>query len=275
MLIKDLELCFNRALLLCFNKKKVFVVFPVLVLCGILIVVSRALGFSAIKWLSLSFFFLPLFLSSGILLALGTLLTRIYYHDVKESKMPYRKILLQSYDLIIGTSYLSIPPILIYLLLWIFLGFFILLKELPTIGEFFGVILAFAPFLIILSSIFLIILNLAILFFVTPAIALGAKQKLYLTHKILIDLKKNIFRSTFFFLLGILPLSLMVLCLTLAVHLTGVSYFVSDHVLSITLRSFFIMVPFCFFLTFPIIFFFNFAAETYNFFVKNEEKDER
>ncbi|MEI6242792.1 MAG: hypothetical protein WCP39_05240, partial [Chlamydiota bacterium] len=86
---KDLELCFHRAFFLSFTKKKFLLVFPVLVLCGILVVFCRALAFGSSNWISMSMTFLPMFLSSGILLSLGVFLIRIYHHEVKNLKFHY------------------------------------------------------------------------------------------------------------------------------------------------------------------------------------------
>ena len=268
MTLDDLEFCFNRALSYSFTKKKLFTVFPVLILCGILFGFCRTLSYGSNTWLSMSLVFLPIFLSAGILLALGIFIIRLYFHEIKKLKLSYRHVFVNSWELIIGTTYLSIPPILIYLLLWVVLGVFILLKELPGIGEFVGVVLAFAPFIIILSSILLVFVSLAILFFIAPAIALGEKEKFYLSKTVIVRLKENIFRNLIFFLISILPLGFLVGFLSYASYLTGLSFVLSENFLSISVSWFFLMIPFCLFLTPFVIFFFNFAAETYNFSTK-------
>lgn len=268
MTFNDLEFLFNRALSYSFDKKKIWTVFSVLILCGILIGFCRTLSYGTNNWVSMSLVFLPIFLSAGILLALGIFIIRLYYHEVKNLKISYRNILFHSWELIIGTTYLSIPPILIYLLLWVVLGIFMLLKEIPGVGEFVGVVLAFAPFLIILSSIFLVFISLAILFFIAPAIALGEKQKFYIAKSVILRLKENVFRNLLFFFISIFPLGFLVGFLSYASHLTGISYIVSEHIVILSVRWFFLMIPFCIFLTPLVIFFFNFAAEFYNFSTK-------
>jgi hypothetical protein len=268
MTFNDLEFCFNRSLSYSFTQKKLLTVFSVLILCGILVGFCRTLAYGSSNWISMSLIFLPIFLSAGILLALGIFIIRLYYHEIKSLKLSYRKILFNSWELIIGTTYLSIPPILIYLLLWVVLGVFILLKELPVIGEFVGVVLAFAPFLIILSSIILVFISLVILFFIAPAIALGEKEKFYLAKTVILRLRENIFRNLLFFFISICPLVFLIGFLSYASHLTGISYIASEHLVSISVRWFFLMIPFCLFLTPFVIFFFNFAAEAYNFSIK-------
>lgn len=270
MTLNDIELCFNRSLNYCFSKKKFYLVFSMLILCGILFVFCRALAFVTNNWISMSLVFLPIFLSSGVMLALGTFLVRIYYREIKKMNLSYRNVLSQSWNLMIGTSYLSIPSILIYLFLWIILGFFLLLKELPFIGEFMAVVLAFAPFLIILSSLVLVFLSLAILFYIAPAIALGEKEKFYLTRNVLKKLRQNIFGNLLFFFISIFPIGFISGLLIFAAHLTGLSFAVSKNIISLSIQWFIIMIPFCLFLTPSVIFFFNFAAEGYNLIMKKD-----
>ncbi len=261
---EDLENCFNRAFFHSFAKKKVFLVFLLLVLCGILVIFCRALALDASGWVAMSLVFLPIFLSSGIMLSLGVFLIRIYYHEVKGLKGRYREILKHSWQLIIGTSYLSIPPILLYLFLWVIFGIFIFLKEIPHIGPFIGVILTFAPFLIILSSLLLALVNLFLLFFVSPAVALRPVEKLHFDLGLIRRFRKQLFSNLVFFAVAALPTAFVIGILFLAAILTELHYLVAQQTLSLALQWFFIMVPFCACLTPAVVFFFNFAAESYN-----------
>ncbi len=263
-----LEKSFNRALLLSFSKKKLFLVFPVLLLCAILIVFCRAMAFNASGWIIMALIFLPIFLTSGILLALGVVIIRIYYHEAKSLKFHYREVLKKSLDVIVGTSYLSLPPVLAYLLLWVIFGIFVLLKEIPQIGQFIGVILSFAPFLIVLTSLILGVINLALLFFVAPGIALKSKEQFRLAKDVFEKFKKNIFSNVLFFIIGFIPIIFIVGILSLAAVITTVSYHVFPNSVSIAIQWFFISIPFCLFLTPSTVFFFNFAAEMYNLFQK-------
>jgi hypothetical protein len=214
-----------------------------------------------------------MFLSSGILISLGVFLIRIYHHEVKHLKFHYRRVLASSWELIIGTSYFAIPSVLLYLLLWICFGIFLLLKEIPFIGLYIGVVLAFAPFLLILISLVLVIFNLGLLFFVSPAVALKPMHRLTAAQGILLHIKKNLFTSIVLFLLALFPLACVVGLLSLAAVLTGSIYLDDSGLLSITLQWFFIMIPFCAVLTFPVVFFFQFAAETYNLLREGGDKE--
>ena len=264
----EIEKCFNRALSLCISKKKFFIVFPVLFLCGIFIVYCRAFASDASGWIKMSLAFLPILLSSGLLLSLGALLIRIYYHEVKSLKFHYTELLGKSWDLIIGTSYLAIPPVLVYLMVWILLGIFLLLQEIPGVGNAIGILLSFGPFLLILTSLLLCLFNLSLLFFVTPAIALKSHDKTQLAKEVFSSIRKKLFSNLLFLLIALIPIAFVVGILSFAAMLTHENYFAQDHSLSIGLYWFFIMIPFSALVTPGVVFFFNFAAESYNYLQK-------
>jgi hypothetical protein len=260
---KDIEFIFNRATKFSFSKKKLFFVFPILVFCGLLIVICRGLALGANNWVTISLTFLPIFFCFTVLLALGIVLTRVYHHEVKQLPVSYRKTLYGSWDLMIGISYLSLPVVLTYLLLWTVLGIFYLIKEIPGIGSFIGVVLSFAPFLLVLASLFLSLLTVFLLFFVTPAVALKSNLNLQIGEEILKRLKENPFSNSALFFLGALPLSFISGILCLAAKLTRIAYLEQGGAFSIIFQWFFIMLPFCAVLSPAVVFFFNFSAESY------------
>jgi len=237
--------------------------FPVLVLCGILTVFCRALAHDASDWIAMSLAFLPILLSSGILLALGVLLIRIHIHEVKHLSLDFKRLIAGSLDLIMGTSYLSIPPLLAYLFLWMTLGFFFLLKEIPGIGNFFSVVLAFGPFLLIFGSLLLCLFNLGLLFFVAPAAAFQPFKRISLAKRVLGGFQGRLLSSIALFILALVPIGFVAGLLSLSALLTNVSFLIAEQSLSVALEWFFIMLPFCAILTPAVIFFFNFAAESY------------
>ncbi len=256
----DIEKSFARAIAFSFSKKKMLLTFPVLVLCGILAVFCRAVAYGASDWIAMSFAFLPILLSSGVLLALGVLLIRIHIHEVKQLHLGFRRLIAGSVDLILGTSYLAIPPILAYLLLWMILGIFFLLREIPGIGDFFSVVFAFGPFLLIFGSLLLCLFNLGLLFFVAPAAAFQPFKRTSLAKRVIAFFQGRILSSIALFLLALVPILLVVGLLTLSALLTDSG---AEKPLSIALSWFFIMIPFAAILTPAVIFFFNFAAESY------------
>ena len=259
----DLEKAFNRAIFLSASKKKLGLAFPTLVLCGILSIFCRAVSFESGEWISLSFAFLPILLSSGLLLALGVLLVRVHHHEAKQIALDFKKLIEGSMDLIIGISYLSLLPIVAYFFLWTLLGIFFLMQEIPLFGEAFSVIFAFGPFLLIFGSLLLCLFNLGLLFFVAPAAALQPLKKIPLAKRVWNVLNRKLFTALILFLIAFIPIALVGGLLCLAAILTNVSFLVAERSLSVALEWFFIMLPFCAILSPAVVFFFNFAAESY------------
>ncbi len=263
MTFADIQLMFNRALLLSLTKKKFLLVFTILVLCGVLVVFFRGLSVGANEWLLMSLTFLPIFLCAGILLSTGIVLIRIYHDEIKKKQVSYTEILSKSWEIMLGSSYFCIPIILSYLLLWMFLGVFFLLKEIPGVGPFFSAILAFGPFLINLGSLILCLLSLAILFFVTPIIALKGLNRIQIPQTLSKRLKSDIFSNVVLAMIATFPLWVIVGFLTLAAWMTGSICFACDTPLHQILQWFFTMIPFTAVLTPVVIFFFNFSAESH------------
>lgn len=264
MIWKDIEKAFNRAFWLSFSRKKILLTFAGLVLCGIIVVFCRALAYEASGYLAMSLVFLPFFLSSAILLALGTLLIRLHFYEINREKIHYHKLLSSSWDTALEASSLCVPTILAYIVLWIVLGVFTLLQDIPFIGPVMEVVLSFTPFLLILASLLLVVFNLVLLFFMTPPIALKNEKRLYIVTEAFHKIKSNIFTNSLFLVVSLFPLLLVVGLLSLAAILTGFHCLVARHLLCISLEWFFIMIPFCALLAPAIVFFFNFASEAYN-----------
>lgn len=254
---------FNRSLALTFSKKKLLFAFCLLVLSGLLVVFFRGLALHANQWVKLSLTFLPIFICTGILLSMGILLIRIYHDEIKKKEINYWQILSRSWEIAIGASYFAIPIIFAYLLLWMVLGIFVLLSEIPAVGEFFASILAFGPFLINLGSLVLCILSLGILFFIAPLIAFKGLAGGIVSQSIIRRLEKDFFSNFVLMFIALLPLALVITLLMLAAKLTGSLCLDCQNSLQTVLKWFFIMLPFTAFLTPAVVFFFNFAAESH------------
>lgn len=264
MNFNSLSFAFNRALSLTFSRKKLLIVFCVLALSGLLVVFFRGLSLHAGEWVRLSLTFLPIFLCAGILLSMGIFLIRVYHNEVKQKGSPYWTVVSDSWTTIVGASYFAVPVILGYLLLWILLGIFVLLKAIPLIGEFFSVILAFAPFLINLGTLVLCVISLAMLFFLAPIIALKGMTRELVFESAVKRFEQDPLANFLLILTALVPLAFIVTLLTVAALLTGSIYWeASQAPLQTVLIWFFIMVPFTAFLTPAVIFFFNFAAESH------------
>jgi hypothetical protein len=259
----NLEKAFNRAMLLSLSRKKLMLTFPALFLCGVLWVFCRAISFEANQWVSMSFAFLPLVFSSSILFSLGVLLIRLHHHEAKQMALDLRKLIHSSADLLVGVSYLSILPILAYLFLSTLLGIFFLFQKIPMFGDFFSVLFSFGPFLLIFGSLLLCLLNVCLLFFVAPAVALQPLNKNLLFKRIWNVLSQKLLSSGMLFFIALIPGSLLGGMLCLSTNLTDVNFLVGIRSLSVALEGFLIMIPFCAILAPAVVFFFNFAAESH------------
>ena len=272
MTFAEVETIFDRALRFSFSRKKFIFMFPVLLICGVLIVFCRAISLTANPWVVMSLAFMPVFLCTGILLAAGVLLARMYYHEVKGITYSLRKLLSHSMQLLIGVSYLSLPLILSYLLLWTMMGVFHLLKGIPGIGEVIGVLLAFGPFVLVFASLALSFASILILFFVTPHVALKNGMQFHIAEEIVARISSSVFINALFLIIGLAPLLLCVSFLTLSAVMTGVNYLSATAAIGVSLEWFFIMVPFALILTPFVVFFFNFATESYALIQKKSKK---
>lgn len=260
---QSLSFIFNRAWNWTFCRKKALFVFIFLFLGGLLAVVCRGLALHAGPWVQLSLTFLPLFLCSALLLFLGILLIRLYREEVKKQEVAYGEMFSRSWMVALGASYFVIPLILGYLLLWILLGVFVLLSEIPMVGSVFSILLSFAPFLINLGTLILCVISLAALFFLAPVVAFKGLEGQALFQTVLRRLERDPLTNLVLILVALFPFALMMgLLLTAALLTSSVSAELKTP-LERTLQWFFIMIPFTAFLTPTVIFFFNFAAEAH------------
>lgn len=263
MNLDDVQFIFNRALSRTFCKKKLLTVFIILLLCGLLSVFFRGLALHTGQWIGLSLTFIPIFLCAGVLLSTGVILIRIYHDEIKKKGVSYRAVVGKSWDVLMGTAYLSIPIILSYLLLWMLLGIFFLLNDIPGIGGFFGVILSFAPFLLNLGALILCILNLSMLFFVAPVVALRGLNRIHLSQMLTKRFQRDAFFNLFLGIIAVMPFITLFGLLVVTAALTGTFCYTCDNSLYVILQWFFIMIPFTAILAPAVIFFFNFAAESH------------
>jgi hypothetical protein len=271
MTLSEIEQIFNRAFSKVFCRKKILFLFPILIACGILTVFCRTLSLGVNHWVWMSLSFLPIFLCTGVLLAAGILLTKMYIFEVKGMDYKIGKLFTSSLQMIIGVSYLSFPLILTYLILWSVMGIFVLLKQIPAFGDVFGTLLAFGPYLLVLGSFGLAIVSVLLLFFITPHVALKKTLQMNLAGEVTLRLKNSIFGNGLLFFVGVLPLALVLFFLILGAIMTKSSFVTSEAALALSIQWMMMMIPFCLIMTPFVIFFFNFSLESY-LLVKKKEK---
>ena len=272
MNLSDIEEIFNRAFSKAFSRKKFIFLFPILLSCGILTVFCRALSLGVNHWVWMSLSFLPIFLSTGVLLAAGVLLTKMYVFEVKGVVYEIGKLFTRSLQLIMGVSYLCFPLILAYLILWSIMGVFYLLKQIPAFGDVFGTLLSFGPYLLVLGSFGLAIVSILLLFFITPHVALKKTLEMNIAEEITGRIKSSIFANGLLFFTGLVPLALVLFFLILGAVMTGSSYFAAKAALGMSIQWIMMMIPFCAIMTPFVIFFFNFSLESYMLLKRKQEK---
>lgn len=265
---QNLRMAFNRAFILSFTKRKLVLTFCILALCGLLIVFAKAISSHVGAWVAMSLTFLPFFLCSGVLLSTGILLIRLYHDEIKNKEASIGEVFAKSWEVVIGASYFAIPIILGYLLLWMLLGIFFLLGEIPGIGDFFAIILAFGPFLLNFGSLVLCLLCIASLYVLTPIIALRGLNRIKVSQLIAHRLKGDVFSNLLLGLIALLPLLLCLAILTLAAMMTGTIYQACESTWHVSLQWFIIMIPFTALLTPAVVFFFTMSAEAHVLMVK-------
>lgn len=268
--LSDIQFAFNRAVEYTVDFKKWFYTFIVLALCGLVVVFFQGIALYATGWFVMSLTFFPIFLSAGVLLSTGILLIRVYHDQIKKREVNYRELLLSSWELLIGASYIAIPIILCYLVLWVLLGVFILLGGIPSAGEFFSVVLSFAPFLLNLGALLLCVCCFALLFYVAPIIALNGLDRVKVTQTLVKKFVQDPFSNFIFGIFGVLPTLLLLGLLVGAVLLTGSVCPECHSPTGLVLQWFFTMIPFTALLSPAVVFFFNFAAEAHVFVVKEK-----
>jgi hypothetical protein len=242
---------------------KLSLTFLILTVCGLFIVFFQGLGIQSTPWVKLCLRFLPLFLSGMILMSLGVILIRAYYNEVKQREVNLKRILLSSWGAMVAPIGFIVPLLLSYLILWLILGIFVLLYEIPLMGAFFEIIFSFGPFVVQLASILLCTILLVGLFYVTPMIALKGMHGSVVYPHFFKRLHTDMFSHLFLLFIGIIPLLITLGILSFAVYLSGLFYSSTAHPMYSIVQNFFIMIPFSAVLTVPVVFFFNFSAESH------------
>ncbi len=260
MTLKSLSEMFNRALLYAFEKKKFLFLFTVLAFAGVFVLFFRSLAFLTEGWWENSLLFFPLFVALGFLLAAEVVLVRLYARQIEGERPLLRQMLFSSWELMLRVSYFSLPLLLLYLLFWVLSGVFLLLRAIPYFGTFLSVILSFAPFLLNLGTVLLVLTALFLCFFVCPYLALESKFE---RKALFFRLKNDLFFNLLFFLIDLIPVWIVFKVLSFAASLTFGIESLEGGSLEKVLQSFFIMLPFLAILTPMIIFFFNFAVEVH------------
>ena len=125
MTLQQIEIIFNRAWRFAFSLKKCLFLFVFLVLCGTFAVFCHTVAAISGIWIKLIMYFLPGFLLSGVLLALGVFFARVYYSEMKGLTVTYREIFRSSMKLLVNVTQIALPLVMTYLVIWMVMGVFL------------------------------------------------------------------------------------------------------------------------------------------------------
>ena len=275
MTLQSIQQLFNRAFYLSFSRSKLFFTFCVLVLCGLMLIFFRGMSLHANAWVQMGLIFLPIFMAGVMLMGSGIVLIRMYHDEIKHHQASLKKIVGNSWEVIVSPISFLLPFILLYLILWIALGVFVLLYEIPVLGKFFEVVFAFGPFVIHVLSLIVCAIFIFALFYVTPLVALKGVYRTTLYQTLLNRAQSDLFSHFFLFFIGLWPLVLVACILVLANFMTGCLLTGSCTPAQDIIQAFFIMIPFAALLTPFVIFFFNFSAESHVMLQKLSSQSQR
>jgi len=257
---KASRVLFNRAFYGAFDARKNVLISLVLFWGGLLLVFFRALSFGASPWVRLNLIFMPIFLCSGLLLALGVVLVRMYRQEQKQKKWFFQELIVKYGEVILGASYFAVPVALLFLLLWFVVGVFILFSKIPVVGPLFGAFLASVPFLLNSLAISLLIATIAFLFFASPLLAVKQGNFVSILRRIFERFWTDPYQSLSFFFRALFPVLGSGLVLWLSSSMTKGLFPAPNEFVSV-LRMFFMMIPFVLLISPAICFFFNYACE--------------
>lgn len=262
-MINQIEHRYNRALKYCISKLKFFSVFFILFISSFVLIFFNYLSNQLDEKMVVSLAFIAVLFLFGVLLSMGVFLIRVYYHEVKQLKIHFLKILQDSWQMMIKAFYICVPVIFVCLSLWLVLFLFSFLSQIPSIGSLF----VFGPYLLLFLALMLLMCNIIFLFFITPIIALSKNEKFI--SESLKRMKYNYFYNMVSFIIAVIPLGVILGFLYLAKVLSQVFEISPVDPFSLAVRSVFIFAPVCAIITPFVIFFFNFAAEMYQLYKKS------
>lgn len=258
MTLTDLSASFNTSLAGAFAWRKSLFLFLVLLFCGLLTTLCK--GFAAVSgpWASLILTFFPLFVSTALLLGAQVVMMRAY----RQPDARIRHLFSTSWERLLCASYLALPLLLAYVIVWMFLGIFMLIRGVPYVGSVASLILAFVPFLLFVASLVLLVVTFLLFFVVVPLIeAEGIVEMKRLPAALWEPIRRDVFTYLLGAVVSLVPLLIVWGILSAASGMTrqlvlgGASPF--EHVVA----QMFILIPFAALLTPAVTFFFNFAAE--------------
>ena len=149
MKLKDLSRLFNRSWEYAFNVRKFLYMFLTLVIVGLIFLFFQAMTPRTSPWLQFAFRYAPFFVAGALLMAIGAFLIKMYMQEKEEGDSriegSFKPSFISSSEPFMVASYCALAVLCAFIVLWVVIGILILLKSIPFIGTFLGVILSFCP----------------------------------------------------------------------------------------------------------------------------------
>lgn len=248
----------NRAFAHIFDARKFLAVFLVLLLSGLFVLFFQGFALCSPNWLKLPLLTLPVIIMGALLMVVGAGLNKMYAQEregIKVNDLPFF-----SGEVMFRAACFFAPLIVAAVTLLLLLGLFLLIKSIPYVGTFFGIILAFAPFLINFALLLLFLIAFLILFLFTPLVAF----KKHLDKKALMArLQGGLFNHVLLLGTILIPLWIIWKFVVHAADFTFKGYAAHDPSVIKVLQGLFMLIPMAAIFTLPLVFFFNFSFESF------------
>jgi len=260
MEILELPKLYRHAYLNTLSRQRCLWTTAIIALSQVPILFSFALGAAAPLWTDIGIKFSALYLSFGILLSFGIFLMRLYRSKQEFTMISYRDFGMGFWKAWLHACHLIIPILLLGMMLWVILGIFALIQEIPYAGPYLATFLSPGAFLATLSLLLLLVACGLLLYFATPFIALKGTYDLNVIKQSLLQHAKTPLTSLAFFAIACLPVTILGI-FAYAAHVLTSKLLCPPSTTCETLQWLFLILPTSLFLSPGILFFFNFAYE--------------
>jgi hypothetical protein len=244
-----------------FKAEKIFLCYPILFVSSLVICFVLAMLHSASDWVIFGAISVPVYLTLGLLASLSVFIHRIYYHELRGDSINYKDIFAASINRMLNGVFLSLPLMVTHLLLWVLLGVFFFLQDVPYLGTLVAVLFSMLPYAFLVVILGLPIFTVFVLFYGSCYFAFDLTVEL----EPLKEKPLTIFRN---FFIGLLPLALAILFFGSIYWFTMDLFKIEENILALTLQRIFLLIPFSLYLSPFILFFFHFGLESYREVVK-------
>jgi hypothetical protein len=247
--------------------------FLALWICGLFDVLSQAVSLEVSPWLAAALRFIPFFIMAGWLLFAGAFIVRYSHYDQKDGggSMLNWGTLLSSGNQILYTSLLMILiPFLFFIFSWVGMGVFLLFCRTPLLGDFFSIAFAFIPFSFCTLWMVLTLGLSAFLFWMTPALALTAKDPLHHLQDFIYFFRTRPTLCTLLAATSFAPALFVLGALSQIDALYTCFIAPSGDAMVASVRAFFLMAPKAGLLVWPFLFFCEASARARQYLLEQE-----